>query len=237
VSTPRIACDRESTVDEEFFIDAFEILPGALSKGKPEMKNYSSTSAGVTLTYARNGLSFVATEVDDATLQQHARRLRDWYNAAENASMMGGATDTEDTDVLDFVRDLRASGGHWFLLFVDGAPVGDMDLRSVTERSAEFAIMVGDTARKGQGLGATFATMLHVFAFRDLALERIYVQPKRENVRVQRLERSLGYEPDDSPEARSHADDGDDVVTMSIAADVFRGKHPSAWEDVVTRST
>ena len=160
------------------------------------MKESSSSFPHTTLAFARSGRSFVATEVDDATLAQHARQLRDWYNAAENASMMGGATDLDDTDVRAFVRELRASGGRWFLL------------------------------------GATFATMLHVFAFRDLGLERIYVQPKRENVRVQRLERSLGYTPDDSPEALSHADAGDDVITMSISADTFRAGHAEAWANV-----
>lgn len=182
----------------------------------------------------RDGRSFVAAEVEGERLAQHVRRLRDWYNATENASMMGGATDTSDADVLAFVRGLRAAGGRWFLLTVDGEPVGDMDLRSVTERTAEFAIMIGDTHRKGQGLGATFATMLHVFAFRDLALARIYVQPRRENVRVQRLERSLGYVPDDSPEARSHADD-DDVLTMSITAADFRARHADAWSSLEVR--
>jgi RimJ/RimL family protein N-acetyltransferase len=198
------------------------------------MNKSSSTSDRITLAFTRGGRSHLAVEIDDATLSTHARQLRDWYNAAENASMMGGSTDTEDADVLAFVRDLRASGGRWFLLFVDGDPVGDMDLRCVTERSAEFAIMIGDTQRKGQGLGATFATMLHVFAFRDLGLERIYVQPKRENVRVQRLERSLGYELDDSPEAKSHADD-ENAVTMSITAEVFRSNRPDAWTEVVVR--
>lgn len=199
------------------------------------MKEFSFSPSPVTLSFARAARSFVATEVDDATLEQHARQLRDWYNAAENASMMGGATDLDDADVLTFVRELRASGGRWFLLSVDGAPVGDMDLRCMTERSAEFAIMIGQTSQKGQGLGATFATMLHVFAFRDLGLERIYVQPKRENVRVQHLERSLGYTADDSPEARSHADAGDDVITMSISADTFRAKHAEAWASVDVR--
>ena len=196
------------------------------------MKESSSSFPHTTLAFARSGRSFVATEVDDATLAQHARQLRDWYNAAENASMIGGATDLDDTDVRAFVRELRASGGRWFLLFVDDTLVGDMDLRCVTEHSAEFAIMIGATTQKGQGLGATFATMLHVFAFRDLGLERIYVQPKRENVRVQRLERSLGYTPDDSPEALSHADAGDDVITMSISADTFRAGHAEAWANV-----
>lgn len=199
------------------------------------MNESSSVNRPVALAFERGGRSFVAVELDDEALRSHASQLRDWYNAVENASMMGGATDTEDADVLAFVRDLRAAGGRWFLLTVDGAPVGDMDLRSVTERTAEFAIMIGDTDRKGQGLGATFATMLHVFAFRDLGLARIYVQPRRENVRVQRLELSLGYMPDDSPEARSHADD-DDVVTMSIGSEEFRARHEDAWRSVTARS-
>ncbi|MBX3191499.1 MAG: GNAT family N-acetyltransferase [Labilithrix sp.] len=178
--------------------------------------------------WRRDGRLFEAIEPDGATVTEHAPALARWYNTKENASMMGGSGDMTLDDVATFYRELADGGGHGFLCFVDGLLVGDMDLRSVRASSAEFAVMIGASTTKGRGLGRTFATMIHVFAFRDLRLARIYVQPKRENIAVQRLELRLGYTLDDSPEARSHADD-DDVITMSITSPVFRATNPDAW--------
>lgn len=178
-----------------------------------------------------DGCLYEAITADVGAVTPHAATLARWYNANENASMMGGSGTMTLDDVVSFYRELADGGGHGFLCFVDGELVGDMDLRSMRASSAEFAVMIGDSVRKGRGLGRTFATMIHVFAFRDLGLARVYVQPKKENVAVQRLERRLGYTLDDSPEARSHADD-DDVITMSLTSAGFRETNPEAWNDV-----
>jgi len=183
------------------------------------------------LRWLKSGRVHEAIEPDAAVVAAHADTLARWYNAPGNASMMGGSGDMSPGDVVDFYRELAEGGGRGFLCFVDGALVGDMDLRSLRAGSAEFAVMIGDTAQKGLGFGGTFAAMIHVFAFRELGLSRVYVQPRRENVVVQRLEQRLGYELDDSAEARSHADD-DDSITMSISSEVFRARNADAFRDV-----
>lgn len=184
------------------------------------------------------GPSLRAVEPDDALVEAHAATLARWYNAAENASMLGGATDLAEADVVAFWRELRAAGGRGFLSFADGDLVGDMDLRTVDmgRRTAEFAILVGDAATKGRGLGGRLACMIHVFAFRELGLLRTYGQPKRANVRVQRLEARLGYARDDSPEAWAYADPGDDVLPASCAREAFEARCPDALRDVVART-
>lgn len=183
------------------------------------------------LRWARGGNIFEALEPDATLVCEHASTLARWYNARDNASMMGGSGTMTPGDVVDFYRELADGGGRGFLSFADGALVGDMDLRSMRGDTAEFAVMIGDSARKGQGLGGVLASMIHVFAFRELGLARVYVQPRKENVVVQRLERRLGYEPDGSAEARSHADD-DDSITMSISSEAFRAKNAEAWAEV-----
>lgn len=183
------------------------------------------------LVWHRGGRRFEALEPDDALVARHASVLRDWYNAAENASMMDGSGTMTDADVIAFWRELRAEGGRGFLAFADGVLVGDADLRGVTATSAEFAIMIGDAAQKGLGIGRTLATMVHVFAFRELGLRRIFVPPRRDNVRVHALNAFLGYERDDTPEARAYAD-GPDCETYSLDADTFHRLHREAWNAV-----
>lgn len=189
--------------------------------------------APVRLTWRRRGALLEAFEPDADTVAAHALLLRDWYNAPENASMMGGSGTMTAEDVVDFWRELREDGGRGFLSSVDGVLVGDMDLRHMKDGVAEFAIMIG-AARKGEGLGKAFAAMLHTHAFRDLGVTRLFVPPKEANARVHALNDFLGYQRDDSPEARAYADEPD-CVTSSLTAEAFRERHPDAWAEVEAR--
>ncbi|MDF2697970.1 MAG: hypothetical protein K0S65_6353, partial [Labilithrix sp.] len=51
------------------------------------MNKSSSSTHLITLAFARAERIFTAVELDDVALHAHARQLRDWYNATENASM------------------------------------------------------------------------------------------------------------------------------------------------------
>ena len=184
------------------------------------------------LTYERDGTRFEARRATDALVECHAATLCDWYNDPGNAAMMGGSGTMTRDDVIAFWRELREEGGIGFLSFVGGALVGDMDLRGLGGAAAEFAIMIGARDAQGRGLGRAFALMLHVHAFRDLGLDRLYVPPRSINDRVHRLNDWLGYAPDDSERARSFADEPG-CVTSSIGAADFERRHPRAFEDVI----
>jgi RimJ/RimL family protein N-acetyltransferase len=197
------------------------------------------TRERVELRWERDGLSLVAVEPDDALVATHAATLTRWYDAPENASMMGGSGAMTEADTRDYWAELREAGGRGFLYFVDDALTGDTDLRSFGHDPsvgpfAEFALMIGDTAQKGRGLGRALAEMIHVFAFRELRLARLYVQPKPENVRVRRMEASMGYERDEGPVARALADD-EHAITQSIGPDAFRARCEAAWREVVAK--
>lgn len=189
----------------------------------------------VRLAWVSGGRSLEAVEPDASLVERHALALRDWYNAPENASMMDGSGVMSRDDVLGFWADLRASGGRGFLAFLDGELVGDADLRGVRAAAAEFALMVGSAEHKGRGLGRALAQMVHVFGFRDLGLERIYVPPRRDNVRVHALNAFVGYERDESAAARAFAD-SPDCETFSLSAATFRARHEGAWREVSTTS-
>ena len=178
------------------------------------------------------GRSLEAIAPDSETVDRHADTLLRWYNAPANASMMNGSGTMSRLDVVHFWRELREGGAHGFLSFAEGALVGDMDLREVRGTTAEFAIMIGDVASKGRGLGKAFASMIHVFAFRELGLDRIFVAPRRDNARVLALEAFLGYARDDGDEARARSAGEAGCDTYSLGRDEFRRRHEGAWCEV-----
>lgn len=186
----------------------------------------------IRLLWAHDGHAFEAVEPDAALIDRHACQLCDWYNATENASMMDGSGTMTRADVVDFWRALRADGGRGFFAFVDGELVGDADVRGIDRGAAEFAIMIGSPERKGRGIGRAIARMVHVFAFRELRLDRLYVPPRRDNARVHALNAFLGYEPDESGVARAYAD-SPDCATFSLSRAGFRARHGDAWLEVV----
>jgi RimJ/RimL family protein N-acetyltransferase len=153
-----------------------------------------------------------------------ARRLAGYYNEPHNRSMLSHTEALSHKDVVDHYRSLAAEGGRPFLLEVDGALVGDADLRRIEDRRAEVAILVGDRSMQGKGLGLRFGVMLHAFAFRVLELERLYASIIPANRPSLRLFEKLGYQPDDGPAARRYADEPDDV-TLSLTPAHFDELH------------
>ena len=179
--------------------------------------------------WQRENALYRAIEPTAQLIDEHADTLRDWYNLPSNAAMMGNTVEMSRDDVVEYWAGIAERTARGFLLFVEDNLAGDAELRNITSARAEFSIMIG--ADQGRGLGATFSAMLHVFAFRSLGLERVYVQPKPENIRVQRMELRLGYALDDSPEARALADEERDI-TMSISRAMFAERNAAAWNEV-----
>ena len=80
--------------------------------------------------------------------------------------------------------------------------------------------MIGGRATQGRGLGTRFGLMLHAFGYGVLGLGRLYISVIPANAASRRLFEKLGYEVDDSPEAREFIDEESDL-TMSLARSAF----------------
>jgi RimJ/RimL family protein N-acetyltransferase len=156
-----------------------------------------------------------------------APALAAFYNDAHNRAMMANTMAMTADEVREHYAELCSRGGRPFVLEVDGVLVGDADLRHVTLHSAELAILVGDRARQGQGLGRRFGLLLHGLAFSGLGLERLYASIIPSNLPSQRLFTWLGYRTDDSPDARAFADEPSDL-TFSLARAEFQAAHGPA---------
>jgi RimJ/RimL family protein N-acetyltransferase len=144
-----------------------------------------------------------------------AEELASAYNEPHNRAMIANTTDFTPDDVAEHFATMRAEGARPFLLHRDGVLMGDADLRHVARGRAEFALLIASRASQGKGLGTRFALMLHAFAFRALAIERMYVTIVPENVASLRVFAKLGYTEDASDEARAFTDDARDV-SMSL---------------------
>jgi len=165
--------------------------------------------------------AFEPTRVD---IVSAAPRLAGFYNEPHNRSMLSHEADLSVAEVVAHYRALIGDGARAFLLEVDGRLVGDADLRHVERGQAEIAILVGDRAVQGRGLGTRFGVMVHAFAFRALGLGRLYASIIPSNAPSLRLFEKLGYERDDSPAARRYIDEPDDV-TLSLAPERFERLH------------
>src|SRR5438552_4659537 len=119
-----------------------------------------------------------AIEPTPDELAAAAPALAVFYDDPHNRRMLANTVTLTSEEVIASYGDLRATGGRPFLLFTGDRLVGDGDLRHLdtagdaqakgdrsTEKSGEIAVLVGDRALQGRGLGTRFAIMLHAYAF------------------------------------------------------------------------
>jgi len=165
--------------------------------------------------------TLLAIEPTAAELRQAAPALAAFYNDDHNRQMMGHQAEPLTTaDVVAVYQALRAQKGRPFLLYLDGVLMGDADFRNPDGDTGEFAIMIGGRGQQGRGMGTRFGRMLHVFGFRTLGLARIYISVIPANTASRRLFQKLGYQVDESAQAREFVEEESDIV-MSLARDTF----------------
>jgi RimJ/RimL family protein N-acetyltransferase len=179
------------------------------------------------------------TTTDRLTLREPTRdevvtvaaELAAHYNEPVNRALMTNESDHSPEDVVEHYDGMWSAGDTPFFLFLDGALVGDCDLRHVKGGAAEFAILVGPRATQGKGLGTRFSVMALVLAFGPMGLSRVYAAVRPENAGSLRMFAKVGYEIDASEAARAYAE-ADDDVCFSIDAARFRTLHEAALREV-----
>jgi RimJ/RimL family protein N-acetyltransferase len=171
--------------------------------------------------WRQGGELLAAIEPTVEELRRAAPALAAFYNDDHNRRMMAHADEPHTPeDVVAYYEELRVEEGRPFLLYLDGVLMGDADFRNLEGDIAEFAIMIGGRAAQGRGLGTRFGRMLHAFGFGTLGLARIYISVIPANTASRRLFEKLGYQIDDSPQAREFVDEPSDI-TMSLPRDAF----------------
>jgi RimJ/RimL family protein N-acetyltransferase len=169
----------------------------------------------------------VATEPTPTEVALYAAELATGYNEPANAALMGHDEPMDPGEVIEHFAEMTAEGARTFLLFRDGALVGDADLRHFHDGAAEFAFMIGARNVQGKGLGTRFATMIYASGFAVLHLARIYASLVPQNAASKRVFEKLGCVLDDGDEARSFADEPGDIV-LGIDRAKFETQHATA---------
>jgi RimJ/RimL family protein N-acetyltransferase len=175
-----------------------------------------------------------AVEPTAEEIARAAPELAAFYNDPHNRAMMTNQEEHTAADVAAYYADLRAEGGRPLLLRLGPAGeqlMGDADLRNIEGPTGEIAILVGARAAQGRGLGTRYAIMAHAFAFDVLHLARVYAAIIPANAASRRVFEKLGYEIDDSPDARDFADEDSDII-MSIDRARFEGIHATALAEI-----
>lgn len=179
--------------------------------------------------WVREGARFLVHEPDEGELERHAPALAAWYGDPHNQAMMTmEPRPIAAADVCAIHARLRGNGGRTFLLFRDGALVGDADLRRIEAPRAEFAILVGP---KGRGFGTVFSILLGALGFRALGLREIYLTIIPANEAGRRCYEKVGYQIDHGPVARSYAELDDDIP-MVLTPDALRARHGAALDAI-----
>ncbi len=171
--------------------------------------------------------ALVALEPTADELRTYSGTLSEGYNEPANATLMGHQHAISPLEVVESYADSIAAGMRAFLLFRDGAFVGDADLRNIRGQTCEFAFMIAAPDAQGKGLGTAFATMIHAFGFRTLGMARIYASVVPQNTASMRVFEKLGYMIDDSEAARDYAEEPDDIVLA-----LERGTFVQRWETI-----
>jgi len=187
-----------------------------------------------TLVWNVAGQRLEARHATAGLVATHAAQLAGWYNLPSNKDLMANTQDCAAADVEDMYRALRQDGGMPFLLFVDGVLAGDADLRGVTAKGAEFAIMVGAPTAQGKGLGTSFTAMVNVFALRDLALPTVWLSIVPHNTGARRCYEKCGYTQDHGPGSEDVMEAPSDVP-MSLTAAALQRCQPLAWAQVTVQ--
>jgi RimJ/RimL family protein N-acetyltransferase len=113
---------------------------------------------------------------------------------------------------------------------VGGGPIGCGGFRNFDGEAAELSLILGEPSAWGQGLGAEALRLLLSFAFRQLALARVWLVVRTDNVRAVRLFQRLGFMV---VERHKRV-----VVVDGTPRDKFRMElQRDAWRDSVRDST
>jgi RimJ/RimL family protein N-acetyltransferase len=173
----------------------------------------------------------LAVQPTPREIAERATELAAAYNDPHNSAMMANTIQFTEADVIANYAEMAAAGARSFFLFDGASFVGDADLRNIADGRAELAILIAARASQGRGLGTRFATLLHVVAFRELGVERVYVTILPENTASRRMFEKIGHAVDTSPEARALTDDARDV-SMSIRRSEFERTHAGPMREV-----
>ncbi|HUF09851.1 MAG TPA: GNAT family protein [Rhodothermales bacterium] len=156
----------------------------------------------------------------------------EWLNDAETcAGNSHHVFPYTEEAALEYVRNTRRSRSELALaieLKDSSQHVGNVTLQGIhpVYRSAEYAILIGDPAARGQGIAFEASSLLLAHGFRELHLHRIYCGTFHTNTAMARLAARLGMrEEGRRREAVFKGGQWLDVVEFGVLSKEFEQLH------------
>jgi RimJ/RimL family protein N-acetyltransferase len=122
-----------------------------------------------------------------------------WKNDPEIATMLGGfTTGYSRADLAKWIEFHRSAADEALFIVTRGTDdraIGHVGLYKINHRlgTAEFAILLGERAAWGKGLGRSCTQFMCSYGFDQLNLRRITLEVLATNERAYKLYRSLGF--------------------------------------------
>jgi len=140
--------------------------------------------------------------------------------------LVGFSTGYSKADLANWVEFHRKSQDEvlWVIAENDDRCIGHMGLYRIDHRigCAEYGILIGESARRGRGLGRACMKFAVEYGFRELNLNRIYAHILAHNEASIRMCRSLGFDLEGClRQAQFKSGSYVDVVMMSALRDPY----------------
>ena len=142
------------------------------------------------------GERIVLRKLEKADVQGNYSR---WFNDPEVCKYNGHHRfPYGEDDLFRYVESLQGDSGRLVLAIVEagtGIHIGNVSLQGIDyiDRSAEFAIVLGEKSSWGKGYSKDAAELIIAHGFSMLNLHRIYCGTSAENVPMQRLALAMGF--------------------------------------------
>lgn len=169
-------------------------------------------------------------QIDDLVLRrpepQDAEALYRQKNDPEVANLLGGfSLGQSRADIVDWIERHRRMPNEalWVIAQAkDDQCLGHVGLYQIDHRvrSAEFAIMVGESSAQGKGIGKKVTRFVVRYGFEMLNLNRIQLSFLATNARARALYESLGFQHEGVQRQAQYKQGAYvDVVLMSLLRD------------------
>ena len=128
--------------------------------------------------------------------EQDAYTSVQWRNDPEVFKYTGNTYDHEITidSELAWIRKVMANHNDYrCAIITDGVYVGNIYLTDIDCGSATYHIFIGDKNYWGRGVAREASRQIIDYGFKDLKLDKIVLEVKRQNKRAIKLYLSLGF--------------------------------------------
>lgn len=123
-----------------------------------------------------------------------AEQLAKWWNDGNIMAHAGfplGVGTTADEVRKSLERDTDRS--RRCIVEIDGAPIGEMNYREISEGTAEIGIKICDFSKHGKGYGTRLLRMFIGELFKAYGFEKIVLDTNLGNLRAQHVYEKLGF--------------------------------------------